>query len=264
LYLSREDEEYLKFERFFRFDTFQPSEDWLNLREIMLPNMMILENVQSANNFDPMLSGRYARWMVNLDSTTHQTQASLLRLMNVGIIERPDDVETYGVRFDPINGGVRLRWFPCAVVVTDQEVAWNSVMSGDVEINTTLIVESTSARKFDDDPTIVRSSDDCPTEFPLQVQLQIKKETPIYLEIQHQATKDGWFLISDTWYPGWHAWVDDEHVSIHPADYLFRAMRVSKGTHRIVLRYQPFSFWFGVALSVSAWLVLILIWRRIR
>src|SRR5690606_15882427 len=55
LYIPLEDEREIKYERFLRFDTFHLDEDWRNLREMLLPNLSLLDGVRSANNFDPMV-----------------------------------------------------------------------------------------------------------------------------------------------------------------------------------------------------------------
>jgi hypothetical protein len=41
----------------------------------------------------------------------------------------------------------------------------------------------------------------------------------------------GWLVISDTWYPGWRAWLDGEPAEIYRADYLFAAC--TAGEHRV-------------------------------
>ncbi len=63
LYLPEEAERELKFDRFLRFDTFFPGEDWQAMRAALLPNLNMLDQVASVNNFDPLISGRYDRWM---------------------------------------------------------------------------------------------------------------------------------------------------------------------------------------------------------
>ena len=54
----------------------------------------------------------------------------------------------------------------------------------------------------------------------------------------------------DSYYPGWHAWVDDQEVGIMRADDAFKAVFVPKGTHRIHFRYKSKTTIVGLGLSL--------------
>ena len=71
---------------------------------------------------------------------------------------------------------------------------------------------------------------------------------PDQLTIEAHLDSPGLVVLSDTYYPGWRAWVDDVPVSIHPANLLFRAVPVPAGTHVVTMRYQPRYFRAGVVL----------------
>ncbi len=63
LFISPQDESYIKFDRYFRFDTFLPVDRWKTLTSTYLPNSNILNNKPAVNNFDPFVPFRYAIWM---------------------------------------------------------------------------------------------------------------------------------------------------------------------------------------------------------
>ena len=58
----------------------------------------------------------------------------------------------------------------------------------------------------------------------------------------------GVLVLSEVYYPGWRAWVDDRPVDVLRADFLFRAMELPAGAHRIRLLYDPDSLKIGVGL----------------
>jgi uncharacterized membrane protein YfhO len=64
----------------------------------------------------------------------------------------------------------------------------------------------------------------------------------------------GYLVLSDTFYPGWRAFVDGRRAEIVPADHAFRAVYVPVGQHVVEFRYQPGSLQFGAILSALAWL----------
>lgn len=57
-------------------------------------------------------------------------------------------------------------------------------------------------------------------------------------------------VLSDTYYPGWHAHVDGVERTVYRVNYAFRGVVVPEGDHRIVFSYSPRSFIWGGILSL--------------
>lgn len=64
--------------------------------------------------------------------------------------------------------------------------------------------------------------------------------------------------ISDAFYPGWTATVDEKKTRIIQADGFFKAVFVPRGTHLLSIKYQPFSFRLGLFISLISLSFLIL------
>jgi uncharacterized membrane protein YfhO len=58
-------------------------------------------------------------------------------------------------------------------------------------------------------------------------------------------------VVSEAWYPGWHAWVDGAPAPILQADYLLRAVELGAGRHEVRFEYRPRSLAIGAALSLA-------------
>lgn len=70
---------------------------------------------------------------------------------------------------------------------------------------------------------------------------------------------DGPIYISETYYPGWRAYVDGKEVKINKYKSVFKSIYVPKGNHIVKLAYLPKSFSVGILISlVSAILTVIL------
>jgi hypothetical protein len=68
------------------------------------------------------------------------------------------------------------------------------------------------------------------------------------------ADADGFVVLTDQYYPGWQATVNDASVPVLRANYAFRAVRVPAGESRVVFRYRPASVRWGALVSVLSML----------
>jgi hypothetical protein len=77
--------------------------------------------------------------------------------------------------------------------------------------------------------------------------------------IQIDTDKDGMLFVSDTYYPGWNVYVDGEKGKIYKADYAFRAVPLTAGSHKVEFIYEPESFKIGKWTSIFTFLILLVI-----
>jgi hypothetical protein len=59
------------------------------------------------------------------------------------------------------------------------------------------------------------------------------------IKIHYQSPRPGMIVVTDTFYPGWKAFVDGKRAQIDRANYLFRGVTVPAGEHTLVMRYYP-------------------------
>jgi hypothetical protein len=85
---------------------------------------------------------------------------------------------------------------------------------------------------------------------------QVTRYEPEQVRIQVHASRRSELVLSDTYYPGWHATVDGHPVRIDRVDYLLRGVPVPAGTHRVEFVYDPASFRVGWLVSLVVLLIL--------
>ncbi len=66
--------------------------------------------------------------------------------------------------------------------------------------------------------------------------------SPNKVKIEVDLEQDGYLVLTDAYYPGWQAFVDNEWVEIYPTNIAFRGIFVPQGKHHIVFNYYPKSF----------------------
>lgn len=80
--------------------------------------------------------------------------------------------------------------------------------------------------------------------------------------INTNANISSLLFLSDTYYPGWKAYVDGKETKIYRADYTFRSIQVPKGEHDVIFAYDPESFKLGFSISVTSLVLLVIILAR--
>jgi len=238
LYLHFEDEYSLKFSRFFMFDSFYPEEDWINLRAVQLPNIAMYDDLMSANNFDPMVPGRYAVWLERFRESTPEIKLQMLNLMSVKVIEELDSTDPYGVEFIPANSFDIIRWVPCGIEASGGENAFELILSGNIDLRDEVVLE--------DVQPIFYSQCDRNT----QGAVELISETPNDMQFTVKAEDAGYVVLSNVWYPGWKAELDGQPTDVIRANYLFTAISVPVGNHELRLVYRPASFYAGAMVSL--------------
>jgi hypothetical protein len=244
IYLPPADEDEIKFKRFLRFDTFFPDEGWESLRSTLLPDIHMLSGIPSANNFDPLVPSRYARWMESLAASSGPARERMLDLMAVTAVERADPEGPDGVRFLTRTALPRLRWVPCAISAGSPEEALGKVQEGEFMAGWEVILEDATGASVPACPAVSE---------PGSASLSILLEEANRISLEVKSGADGYLVLADVWYPGWQAWVDGDPVPIHKANYLFRAVSVPEGEHRVDIAYRPASLYLGALISGIAW-----------
>ena len=77
----------------------------------------------------------------------------------------------------------------------------------------------------------------------------IRSYAPQRVVIETNSPQSGSLILTDTFYPGWRAWVDGREETIRPANYLFRSVPVPAGKHVIEFTYQADSFKTGLLIG---------------
>lgn len=75
-----------------------------------------------------------------------------------------------------------------------------------------------------------------------------------------EAHSDGYLVLLDSYYPGWHATVDGREADILRANFAFRAVFIPAGQHTVEFRFTPRTFYAGLALTLSTGLIATFLW----
>jgi len=95
-------------------------------------------------------------------------------------------------------------------------------------------------------------------------EVEFLSESNNRLSLKVKAETESILVLSDTFYPGWKAFVNGKEERILRANYNFRAVPLSRGVHRVEFVYAPLSFKLGAGLSIIGVLCCAIIGRSSR
>jgi uncharacterized membrane protein YfhO len=70
--------------------------------------------------------------------------------------------------------------------------------------------------------------------------------------------REGWLFLADANYPGWEATVNGKAQPVYSAQVLGKAVRLQAGRNEVTIRYVPWSFYIGAAVSAVTLLTILL------
>ncbi len=81
-------------------------------------------------------------------------------------------------------------------------------------------------------------------------QAEITTYTPQKIVIEVDSAQNNTLILSDNYYSGWRAMVDDQATRINRTDAALRSVDVPAGQHTVAMTYQSLSFTLGLAISI--------------
>lgn len=79
------------------------------------------------------------------------------------------------------------------------------------------------------------------------------------LALNYDSETDGFLIFSDTYYPGWHAYIDGKETEIYKTNGIFKGIYISKGKHDILFKFVPKNFYIGVFISFTCFFTIIIL-----
>lgn len=194
---------------------------------------------------DPARRDGYLNFVINYN---------LIRLFNVKyVITNADSASFKGASWkevynDDINKVyLNKDYLPRAFFVTEAIVIKDK----------SAILETLKSESFDPQRTVVLeefvNSSIRGEDFTLHSTSKVKivRYLPNEVVVGVKTSDNGFLVLLDTYYPGWEVYVDGIKDKIYRANYLFRAVYLSKGNHTVEFSYNPFTFKIGLFISLA-------------
>ena len=89
--------------------------------------------------------------------------------------------------------------------------------------------------------------------------VKMTRYLPNNLTYEVKSNKGGVVVFSEIYYPGWTAVIDGKPAELGRVDYILRALKVSPGTHKVVLDFHPSSLKKTETVAYIGYVVLLLL-----
>jgi len=73
------------------------------------------------------------------------------------------------------------------------------------------------------------------------------------------APGDVFLVFSDTYYPGWRAYIDGNETKIYRANGITKGILISEGVHEVEFQFFPSNFWLYFSISAVSIILIIAI-----
>jgi hypothetical protein len=93
---------------------------------------------------------------------------------------------------------------------------------------------------------------------------RIEEYEPHSVVVSVDMKADGYLVLSDCYFKGWRVYVDGRRDKIYRADYIFRAVALKKGEHKLHFVYKPFSVKLGLIFNSLSFLLIVCIFIMTR
>jgi len=247
VFIEPETENFLKFNKFFRFDRFQ----FLDSIQYKFPSNLpdgnlVYDRYRMLNNFDPFLPERYLSFLNWINDLTYDNQNKILSLIGVNERISLDINNATGVKNVPLQARPLIQWYKCAEFESEQNILDRMLNSAN---NRCIFIEN----QISSDGDVVKLNEE-----PILLKYLILDDGNI--NINYSAKSSGWIVIRQTWYPGWVAEIDgNDQIEIKQVDFLFQGAYVPAGNHSVTILYRPKSFLLGLWISLVSLLLITIV-----
>jgi hypothetical protein len=234
----------------------------VGIGSVMTPNLATFCSLQDIRGYDVPVADRYhtffqkalkgkAEWWIYDLPKLSDGSLDFLSLMNVKYILSVESLpRPLKLVYDKeVKIYENPDAFPRAFlahkmeIVEDGRVALERVMALVAELKRVVVIEESV-------PKFVAALPLSEKEKAVQERVQIVEYRARQVKVDVETSSPGFLILGDTYFPGWKAFVDGKRVPVYRADYLFKAVAVERGNHRVVFLYQPLSFQIGLGLAV--------------
>jgi hypothetical protein len=212
----------------------------------LLPNAGMLYGFEYFQDLDALGRRSYSDFLGFINSLPADRRGKLLRAVNVKYVVAFHSLEVKGLELVREFPEHYSKLYEVTDAVPRAYVAAHAIY--DLDPKSTL--ERMTSDSFDPLRDVIL---DAPVHLERKGVFQSNAAIKVYennrVLIDVQLSEPGVLVLTDAFYPGWKVFVGGKEQTIRRANYLFRAVELPAGNHRVEFVYDPISFKIGLMIS---------------
>jgi hypothetical protein len=202
---------------------------------------------------------------------TEQLQPRLLGLMNVKYVLTSSDLDAKVLPYLTllaVDKDIRIyqnqSFLPRSFVVyrariaADAQEALTVLQSPGLDLRNEIVLEKEPPPGLET-PLQTAPAGNVGLSTEAQTTAEITRYEPNRVTVTSSTSVNGFLFLSDRFDPGWKAYVDGVEAEVYRADYVFRAVYLRAGEHKVDFVYAPRSFALALPVSLLAALSLVIL-----
>ena len=212
----------------------------------LIPNTGVFYGADYIQELDPLRRKPYEHFIRNAERFTLEQLVRLLGVLHVRYIQSFEPLPENGVKLIRSLPEYPMRLYEIDAVMPRAYVVPASIIESDPG----RVLARLSGPRFDPGREVVVEesipkigNDNSPGH------AEIIHSTNTFVSIRSKLVSPGILVLTDSFYPGWKAYVDGEERKVLRANLFFRAVFLDQGNHVVEFKFQPRSFFWGRAIS---------------
>lgn len=140
-------------------------------------------------------------------------------------------------------------WLSGQIIVANPEETWSKLADPQFDLSTQVLL-----------PAVPSNWQATPSQNTPSGNILWQKRTPEDLALQVTTDAPAILVVSEIYYPGWQASIDEAPTQVLEANGLLRAVVVPAGLHQIHFSYRPTSIKLGALLTLLTLIVTVTMW----
>lgn len=226
-------------ERYFRIIRGGTLEEALiNVQKSLVPNYGLFHKIFDAQGYESLRLNDYTQLLKIIEK---EGRSNLLDLLNIKYVISKFELKINQLKLVYEDEAIKIYWnttcFPRVFLVSNVRVIKDR--------NRILAVMKSPS--FDPTKEVILEEEIPNGKFEIRnSKFEIIDYQPNKVIIKAHSSNDCILFLSDTYYPGWRAFVDGKLTKVYRANYTFRAISFPAGEHEIEFVYLPFCFLVGI------------------
>lgn len=217
------------------------------------PNINLIWNISSFNSITPLplkfheevndLTRKNLTFL-NILSVKYVLSPTIISVDNLNLINKNNSVFVY-----QNQKALPRAYLVFAYEQVDEKQLMQKILNNADKLNQKVIISSSEQL-----PVLEQNSNNTD-----QI-VKFDRYDPTEISILVNTKNEGILVLTDSFYPGWRAYIDEKETQIFPANGIFRGIFIPKGNHQVEFRYISNSFYLGLGVSLLSGIAWVLIY----